>query len=143
MRPGDVGQDADGGLDDGLQRLHFARLGNARLDEGQLVLVVHPPDGQGDADLRIIAAGRTHRHAVGREQLVEPLLHHGLAVAARDAHHRNLETRPMVFGQLLQGFQRSGHHQVVGIRLQPFGAVLAHLLESLATDDKIAHSPHV
>ena len=105
MGASDVGQDADGRLDDGFQRPHFARLGDASLEDGQLVVRPHLPDGQGYADLRIVAARRAHDATVVAQQLVEPFLHHRLAVTARDAHHGDAELRPVQLRQLLQSLQ--------------------------------------
>ena len=113
MRPSDVGQDADGRLDDGLQRPHFARLGNACLKDGQLVVFAHLPHGQGHADLRVVAARRADDAPVVAQQLVEPLLHHRLAVAARNAHYRDAELRPVLLGQLLQGLQGRRNKQEI------------------------------
>ena len=105
MGASDVGQDADGRLDDGFQRPHFARFGDARLEDGQLVVRPHLPDGQRYTDLRIVAARRAHDATVVAQQLVEPFLHHRLAVTARDAHHGDAELRPVQLRQLLQSLQ--------------------------------------
>ena len=47
----DIGEDADGGLDDLAEVVHFARLGDAGLEDCHLMVGSHLPDGDGDADL--------------------------------------------------------------------------------------------
>ena len=115
MGSSDGGEYADGGLDDALQGTHLTRFGDAGLEEGQLVALLHLPDGEWDAYLRVVAAGGAHDASVGAEQLMEPLLDDGLAVAAGDAHHGDVELLAMALGQLLQRFEGVRDQQVVGI----------------------------
>ena len=68
---------------------------------------------QGHPHLRVITFGRPGHHKIGRrpttEQLRQPLFHNGLAVAARDAHHRNLELLPVPRRLLLHKRQHIRH----------------------------------
>ena len=115
VSPSDGGEYADGGLDDALQGTHLTRFGDTGLEKGQLVVLLHLPDGEGDANLRVVTAGRAHDAPVGAEQLVEPLLDDSLTVAAGDAHHGDVELLAMTLGQLLERLERTRHQQVVGI----------------------------
>ena len=47
----DIGEYADGGLDDVLQACHLTGFGDASLEDGHIVLAVHLPDGERDAYL--------------------------------------------------------------------------------------------
>ena len=49
------------------------------------------------------------------EGLIEPLLDHGLAVAARDAYHGDSEALAMACGQLLEGSKRVANDQERGV----------------------------
>ena len=89
------GEDANGGLYDFPQRFHFTRLRYGSLEECQLRSFPHPPNRQWDTNLRVVAAGGAHHRAVGREHLIEPLLHRGLAIASRNAHNGYVEAFPV------------------------------------------------
>ena len=52
---------------------------------------------------------------VGRQHLIEPLLHHGLAVGARDTHYGAVELVAMAFGQSLQCCECGGDDEEVGL----------------------------
>ena len=126
-----TGQHANGGLYDVVQCHHLARLTDAGLEDAHLRLLIEQPHAEGHTYLRVIRAGRTYNFLRGQQQLVEPLLHHRLAVGARYAHDRDAELVTMTFGQSLQGSQRRRHLQVVGIVM--YG--LRHLL-----NDKCPHT---
>lgn len=49
------------------------------------------------------------------EGLIEPLLDHGLAIAARDAYHGDSEALAMACGQLLEGSKRVANDQERGV----------------------------
>ena len=98
-----IGEDAYGGLDNLLQARHLASLGDTGLEDGHLVARLHLPYREGDADLRVVALGTGDKPTVGREELDNPVLDDGLAVAARDAHHGVGELRTMVRGEALEG----------------------------------------
>ena len=54
----EVGKHGDGGLYDVAQGLHLSRLADARLEDAHLRVVVHEPNAQRHAYLRVVAAGR-------------------------------------------------------------------------------------
>ena len=129
-----AGEHADGGLDDIAQSIHLSWLTDAGFEDAQLRLFVEQPYGEGDADLRIVTAGRAHDALRGQEQLIEPLLDHRLAIGAGNAHHGDIELVAMAFGQSLQGCECRWHLQVVGICLDMFGQMV---------DYEIAHAPAI
>ena len=106
MGGADARQDAYCGTDDAFQPVHLPHLAYASLNESYVRRGVYLPHAERHSDLRIEATWRA-RHAVHVvEHLVEPLLDHRLAIAARDAHHRHVEVRTMPRCQILQGRQR-------------------------------------
>ena len=64
VRLAKVGEYAERRPDDGLQLVHLVRLGNARLKDRQLMLLLHLPDRQGYADLGVIALGTANDLAI-------------------------------------------------------------------------------
>ena len=139
MGGAEAGEHADGGLDDVAQGVHLARLGDARLEDTDLRLLIEQPDGEGHADLRVVTAGRADDLLRGQQQLIEPLLDHRLAVGAGDADHGHVELVAMTLSQPLQGGQRRGHHQEVGI-LHPREFIAAVGLQALGLDHVVAHA---
>ena len=111
----DHGEHAERGTDDVVEDLHLAWLADTGLEDGQLGLGVKEPKGEGHADLRIVAAGGTRHDMVLGEGLIEPLLDHSLAVAARDAYHGDSEALAMACGQLLEGSKRVANDQERGV----------------------------
>ena len=99
----DIGKDADGGVDDVAEGGHLAGLGDASLEDGEIVLGSHLPDGEGDADLGVVALGAGDDATVRCEKLDEPVFDDSLAVAAGDADDGNVELAAMVGGKLLEG----------------------------------------
>ncbi len=92
---------AYGGLDDALQRLHLVWTAYACLKNAYLRVVIEPPDTQRHAYLRIVTAWRTGHGHIRRKHLVEPLLDHSLAVAARYAYNRDVVGLAVPLGQPL------------------------------------------
>ena len=66
-------------------------------------MFVEQPHAQRHTDLRVIALRRTGDCHGGRQQLTEPLFHHRLSVAARDADDRDIKLITMTLSQPLQG----------------------------------------
>ena len=89
-----------------MQGIHLAQLADARLENAHLSLVVEQPHGKRNSNLRIVTLGGTGDHMVGRENLIEPFLHHRLTIGTRNAHNRYVELVTMTLSQSLQGFQR-------------------------------------
>ncbi|OAV72145.1 hypothetical protein Barb7_03137 [Bacteroidales bacterium Barb7] len=115
MRLTNIRKYPDGGENNRLQTVHLVRLRNTRLKDTQRMLLVCLPDGEGHANLGIIAAGRTHNVKLAMQQLVKKLLHHRFPVASRDADNGDLKTLPVVCRQLLQRLYRIAHKQEAGI----------------------------
>ena len=136
MCPADVGQHADGRVDDGAQGVHLAHLGDAGLEDADLCVLVHQPDGERHANLRIIASWRACDGLVRRNELIEPLLDHRFAVAAGDAYHRDVEFLAVQLGQVLQCLEGAGHAQEVGARVFFMGVGQCRY-------DEVAHAPVV
>ena len=130
----DHGEHAERGTDDVVEDLHLAWLADTGLEDGQLGLGVKEPKGEGHADLRIVAAGGTRHDMVFGEGLIEPLLDHSLAVAARDAYHGDSEALAMACGQLLEGSKRVANDQERGV-----GIVCLPTIGKLR-DDEAAHA---
>ncbi len=107
-------QHTDGGLDDVVQGRHLPGQTDACLKDGHTAALVQQPYRQRHTDLRVVAARGTG-DAPTPENLVQPLLHHGLAIGARDAYHGDVELVTMPLRQSLQGHQRVLHQQEVGI----------------------------
>ena len=130
MRFSHVGENPHRRLHDGFELFHLAALRDAHLDDSQLGLLVDFPHRERHSYLRVVAPWRTHHGIVVAQQLVEPLFHHRLAVTAGNAYDGNPETPPMGGRQGLQGLQRIGDEQEVG---------LGHRLFVVGTmaDDKI------
>ena len=70
------------------------------------------------------------------QQLVKPLLDHGLPITSGYTHHRNVEGLAMTFGQALQSFQRTDHLQEIGI------GTGCHVFRQ-TTDHKRAYPPTI
>ena len=136
MRPSDVGQDAYRRTDDALKGFHFSHFGDAGFKETKFRPLVHEPNRQGDAYLRIIASRRTGNDTLGAKQLVNPFLHHRFSVASRNAYHRHIKTGTIFFGQALQCLQRMRHLQEVRI------GILCPVLRQFA-HHKITDAPFV
>ena len=111
----DHGEHAERGTDDVVEDLHLAGLADTGLEDSHLGLGVEEPKGEGHADLRIVAAGGSCHDVVHGEGLIEPLLDHGLAIAARDAYHGDGEALTMACGQLLEGSKRVANDQEGGV----------------------------
>ena len=114
MGAADVGQYADGRIDDGAQGIHLSHFGDAGFEDAHFSLLVHEPHGKRDTDLRIVAPWGACHVLVGRDELVEPFLHHGFPVASGDAHHGDIELLAVQFGEVLQRLQRTYDAQEVG-----------------------------
>ena len=113
----ETGQYGDGGLYDVAQGEHLAGLTDACLEYAHLCLLVHKPYGQGHTNLRIVTPRTACNEHSGREQLVQPLLDHGLAIGAGYANYGYIEFITMAFGQALQSLQRIDHLQEIGFRI--------------------------
>lgn len=111
----DVGQDTDGRLDDGAQGFHFTHFGDAGFEDSQFGVLVHEPYGKGHSNLRIIASWRAGNDTVRTEQLVQPFFDDRFSVTSRDADDRYLKLFPVFGSQALQGLQRVGNNQKIGI----------------------------
>ena len=122
----DVGQDGDGGLDDVAQGEHLTGLADASLEHTHLGLLVHEPYRQGHSYLGVVAARTAGHEQAGREQLVEPLLHHRLAVGSGDAHDGDVELVTVSLCQSLESLQRIDHLQEVCLRIVG-GVALGHV----------------
>lgn len=99
----DIGKDTDSGLYDILQTRHLPHLGDAGLEDRHIVLRAHLPDGERHANLRVVALGAGDDAVLGGEELHEPILDDGLAVASGDAHHGDGELLAMGGGDTLEG----------------------------------------
>ena len=80
MRSTQIGQYGDGWLDDVTQGKHFAWHTDTCLENAHLGLLVHQPYRQWHTYLRVVTARTAGNKHAWREQLVKPLLDHGLAV---------------------------------------------------------------
>ena len=110
----DVGEQPDGGLDDGAQAVHLAGLADARFEDAQGVFRTEVPHAEGHAHLAVPAAGAAHDVLMAAQQVEEPFLHHRLAVAAGDAHHGQGEVGAVPGGDALQGIEGVRHVQGQG-----------------------------
>ena len=106
VRLSDICQHADGRTHNILQTRHFAGLGDTCLEHCKVIFGTHLPNGERHANLRVVAFGARNDVVSFREQLHNPVLDHGLAVAARYSHHGNAVLLATALGQSLQ----SGHH---------------------------------
>ena len=75
-----IGHHTNGGLHDTFQFRHFSRLGDASLDDGEVVVGIDEPHAQWHTHLTIVTARRTAYIEVGRKQLIQPFFHRRLAV---------------------------------------------------------------
>ena len=121
-----VSKHGDGRLDDVTKSKHLARLTDTSLEDTHLGLLVHQPDRQRHTYLGIVAAWAASDKHGWREQLVEPLLDHRLAIGTRDADNRDIELITMTFSQALQSLQRVDHLEEVGLRIVG-GIALRHI----------------
>ena len=136
MRIAQASKNPYGRLNHRLQSFHLSRLGNSGLKKPYFAFLIQVPYGQRHSDLGIVAPRRTGDASFGRQQLVKPLLDHGLPIASGYTHHRNAESLAMTFGQALQGFQRTDHLQEVGIGTR------CHVFRQ-TTDHKRAYPPTI
>ena len=104
----DVGEDADRGPDDGFEPFHLPGTADPGLDERQRMFPADVPHAERHAHLAVPAARAAHDVLRAAQQLVEPLLHHGLAVAPGDTDHRHLLEPPVPGRQLLEPRERIG-----------------------------------
>ena len=137
MGSAEICQHGNGGLNDVAQGSHLARHADASLKDAHLSGLVHQPNAQGNANLRVVAAGRTGDNHRGREQLIEPLLDHRLAVGTSNANDGDVESVSVALGQTLQGLQRTDNFQEVC-----FGVYLFVILWYI-DDNKVAHAPTI
>ena len=115
MGRAEVCQHRYGRLDDVAQGKHLARLAYASLEDTNLRVVVHQPHRQWHANLRVVGTWRASHETVGREHLIEPFLHHGLAIGARDAHYWYVELVAVALCKTLQGLQGVGDFKEVAL----------------------------
>ena len=106
MCAADVGEHADRWPNDGLQLLHLTRLADTRFENTERVLRPHAEHAQWHAHLAVPTAGAAHDVLLLVQHLPEPLLHNGLAVAARYADHRDVEVRAVPSGEALKSSKR-------------------------------------
>ncbi len=118
------------GADDAFEPLHFARLRDARLEEGQLLVPFEHQHREGYAELRIVAFGRAVALDRRGQLFGDPLLDDGLAVRARDADHRAAEEGAVIGGPALQRLDGVAHDDAAA----PFGGF------DVAFDQKGAHA---
>ena len=109
------GEYANGRLDDIAQSKHLSGLRDTCLEDTHLRLLVEQPYREGHTYLGVIATRRTYNLLRGQQQLIEPLLHHGLTIRTRDTHDGYIELVAMTLSQSLQGSQRRWHYQEIGI----------------------------
>ncbi len=126
MRMAQIGDDADGGADDTLQPHHLPGLGDACLKQGQSMLGAKFPNRKRHAHLRVVALRASHNVHIGREQLMQPFLDDGLAIAACDAHHGDIGGRTLGCSNALQGSERIVHRKEDGIRAAVGMEILEH-----------------
>ena len=124
-------ENADGGLYDSLEGLHLARLGDGRFEYAYLALCPESPHRERYAYLRIVAARAARHGVVVHEQLIEPLLDGGLAIASRYADDGDVECLAVAFGKPLQSLAGVGHQQKV---------CLGQLLLQAVVNHKVAHA---
>ena len=106
---------ANGRLDNVAQGKHLPRLTDARLEYTHLCLLIQQPHGEGDTNLRIVAAGRAHYLLRGQKQLIKPFLDHRLTIGASDADNGDIKLITMALCESLKGRQRVGNTQEIGI----------------------------
>ena len=116
VRGANIGKYADVGADERAQTRHFVGLRDARLEYSQGMLRCYLPDRKRYACLRIVTLWAAHDVVIGTEQLVEPLLYYGLAIAARDTDNGKVKLAAMLLGQALQGCQCVVYQQYVCLR---------------------------
>ena len=105
VRRSDIGKHADGGPNYWLQSSHFVGLRDTRFKNAERVGFVQLMHRQGYAHLGIVAFWTSGNHKIGggrpsAQQLRQPLFYNGFAIAACNAHHRNLKLLP-VFSRFL------------------------------------------
>ena len=118
VRTAYIGEQAVGAVDDGGQMRHFSHRGNAGLEQAEFVFGFHLPKRKRNARLRVEAFGAAHDPVVVLQQLEQPFLDDGLAVAARDPHDRIIEAVPVMARQALQGPQGIVDQQKGSLRIQ-------------------------
>src|SRR5690606_38292045 len=90
-------------------RPHFPRFADARLEDAQRMVRADGPHAQRYTHLAVPATRVAHNALAVPQQLVQPLLHHGLAVAAGDADHGQAELAAMPGRKGLQRLPRVLH----------------------------------
>ena len=115
MGVSEVRQHGNGGLNDVMQGRHLAHLTDAGFENAHLCVLVQQPNTKRNAYLRVVTAGRTRHKQVVTQQLIEPFLHHCLAITARNADYRYVEFVTMSLSQALKCLQCVDHLQEVGI----------------------------
>lgn len=113
MGHADVGEDAEGGMDDVGEVLHLVGFGDAGLEDGEVVMVGHVPYGEGHADLGVVAVGAFDDGEVVVQQGGEPFFHDGFAIGAGDADDGVVEKRTVVLGEGVQGGKGTLHQKEV------------------------------
>ena len=93
-----VGQHPLCGCDAALKFGHLLGQADARFDQGEVVVRAQGPKACGHPQLAVVAEGAPVQGHGGWQQLGNPFLHCGLAVASGQRHHR-----PVKFGALRQG----------------------------------------
>ena len=115
------GEHTNGGLDDIAQCCHLTRLTDTCLEERHLTLCIQEPHTEGHTYLRVITTWGTGHHHRGREELIEPFLHHRPAIAACESYYGDIKLITMTFCQSLKCFQWTHHNEEVGIRIVIYG----------------------
>ena len=134
----DVGKNAYSGINYITKTVHFACFRDACLEDGKFVFVGHLPNGEGDADLRVVATRTGNGFAVGGDELDYPVFDNGFAIGAGDANYGNVEKIAVVGGKLLEGKDNVADEPEIGF------STLVELLDMLGRgvvgDNEITHS---
>lgn len=122
----DIGQDADGGLDDVGEGLHLIGFGDASLEDGQVVMLGHAPYGKRHANLGVVAVGTSHDEEVVVEHSVEPFFDDSFAVGTGDADDRVVELGTVVFGEGLEGSEGVAYDEEIAFRVKVGGGEVGY-----------------
>ena len=106
----DIGKHPDGRADDVLQGHHLVGFRDARLKDGQIVVITHLPHRKRHTYLRVITLRAANNVVVGTQHLKQPLLNDSLTVTTRDADDGVSELLAMARSQGLQSLQRVRHY---------------------------------
>jgi hypothetical protein len=131
-----VGKDAYGWAYDVAEPIHLAGLGDAGLEDSEVVVGLHLPDREGDADLGVVAFGVGDDVVVGGEELDNPILDDGFAVAAGDADDGDFELLAVGFGETLKSQNDILDEPDVGIGQSVDGGT--EVFVDIGRDDEIA-----